>query len=113
MSLYKDVRGITRLQKPDKVYLENTNLLYAITPSVVNQGNIRETFFANQLGYTHRIEYAEQGDFIVDGRYIFETGGKSKGNKQIKGLKDSYIVSDDIEYGAGNKIPLWIFGFLY
>jgi len=113
MNLYKDARGITRLQKPDKVYLENTNLLYALTPSVVNTGNLWETFFINQLGYGHRVEYAEHGDFIVDGRYVFETGGKSKSNKQIKGQKESYIVSDDIEYGAGNKIPLWLFGFLY
>lgn len=113
MNLYKKAKGITRFQKPDKIYLENTNLLYVLFPSGVNTGNLRETFFINQLSEAHDVEYAEEGDFMVDGRFIFETGGKSKGFDQIKGIKNSFVAADGIEYGTGNKMPLWLFGFLY
>lgn len=112
-NLYKNAKGITRLQKPDKIYLENTNLLYALSSSGVNTGSLRETFFINQLGESHIVEYAEQGDFVIDGQYVFETGGKSKSFNQIKGIKDSFVVADGIEYGAGKRLPLWLFGFLY
>lgn len=112
-NLYKSVKGITRLQKPDKIYLENTNLMHALSPVGVNIGNLRETFFVNQLSESHVVEYAEEGDFVVDGRFVFETGGKSKGFDQIKGIRDSFVAADEIEYGTGNRIPLWLFGFLY
>ena len=112
-NLYKNAKGITRLQKPDKIYLENTNLMHALSPQGVNSVNLRETFFVNQLGESHIVEYASEGDFVIDGRFVIETGGKSKGFDQVKGIRDSYVVSDGIEYGTGNRIPLWLFGFLY
>lgn len=113
INLFKESRGISRLQKPLKVYLENSNLMYALSPRAVNTGNKRETFFANQLGYTHKITYAQMGDFFVDQKYIFEIGGKNKTKKQIATIENSFIAADDIEFGFQNKIPLWLFGFLY
>ena len=69
--------------------------------------------FANQLRYCHKINVSKESDFFIDGRYTFEVGGRHKGKQQINGLSDAYIVADDIEYGINNKIPLWLFGFLY
>ncbi|MBN2765947.1 MAG: AAA family ATPase [Paludibacteraceae bacterium] len=112
-SSYKNAKGITALQKPDKLFLENTNLMYAINGRSVNIGNARETFFANQLRNNHLVEISNQTDFIVDKKYSFEIGGKNKNKSQIEGLNDSFIALDNIEYGFENKIPLWIFGFLY
>ena len=112
-SSYKNAKGITALQKPDKLFLENTNLMYAINGRSVNIGNARETFFANQLRNNHLVEISNQTDFIVDKKYSFEIGGKNKKKSQIEGLKDAFIALDNIEYGFENKIPLWIFGFLY
>ena len=112
-NLYKDAKGITQLQKPNKIYLENTNLQYALSPDQANIGNIRETFFLNQVSVQHKLEYIDESDFLVDHQFIFEVGGKSKNDKQIKNLKQSYLALDDLEYGIGNKIPLWLFGFLY
>jgi predicted AAA+ superfamily ATPase len=111
--LYKDSTGMSKLQKPDKVFLENTNLAYALAAGRANTGNLRESFFFNQLDYKRRVEYPEKGDFLVDGKLTFETGGRSKNNRQIYSLPDAYIAVDDIEYGFDNKIPLWMFGFLY
>jgi len=113
INLFKESGGISRLQKPLKVYLENSNLMYALSPRAVNTGNKRETFFANQLGYTHKIRYADKGDFFVDQKYIFEIGGKDKSKKQIATIENAFIAADDIEYGFQNKIPLWMFGFMY
>lgn len=110
--LYKDAKGITQLQKPDKIYMENTNLLYAFGTLPINEGNLRETFFANQVGYHYLLEYSDKGDFLVDGRFIFEIGGKNKGKDQTLGEADAFIAADNIEMGIGNKIPLWLFGFL-
>lgn len=112
-NLYKDAKGITQLQKPNKIFLENTNLQYALSPNHVNSGNIRETFFINQLSSQHILEYIEESDFLVDHKFIFEVGGQSKNSAQIKNLKNSYLVVDNIEYGIGPKIPLWLFGFVY
>ena len=112
-NLYKDAQGITKLQKPAKVYLENTNLQYVLSPSNVNLGNLRETFFINQLQNEYHLEYAEQGDFFVNRTYTFEVGGSKKANHQIQHVPNSYIVADNIEFGTHNKIPLWLFGFLY
>jgi predicted AAA+ superfamily ATPase len=111
--LYKDSFGVSKLQKPDKIFLENTNLSCLLAEHNANLGNLRETFFFNQLDYKHKVEYPEKGDFIVDKRYIFEIGGKSKGSQQISDVENAYIAADDIEYGMGNKIPLWLFGMLY
>lgn len=112
-NIYKDASGITQLQKPDKIYLENTNFQYALAPKNTEKGSIRETFFVNQLSYQHRIEYVEQGDFLIDQSYTIEVGGKGKTNRQVQGIANSYVASDDLEYGTGTKIPLWMFGFLY
>lgn len=112
-NLYKDAKGISQLQKPNKIFLENTNLQFAFSPSNANRGNIRETFFVNQVSFKHLTEYTSEGDFLINGTYTFEIGGETKTNKQIKHLKDSYIAADNIEYGSLNKIPLWLFGFLY
>lgn len=111
--IYKDAYGVSLLQKPDKIYLENTNLMFALSNNITEVGTLRETFFMNQLKYKHLIEYAEDGDFIVDKKYIFEIGGKNKSKKQIKNLNNAYVVADDIEFGNGNRIPLWLFGFIY
>ena len=111
--LCKESTGMRKLQKPDKIFLENTNLAYLLTPNRANIGNLRECFFFNQLDYKHTVEYPENGDFLIDGKYTFEIGGKGKNNRQIHSLSDAYIAADDIEYGFDNKIPLWMFGFLY
>lgn len=112
-NLFKDANGISRLRKPSKIYLENTNLIYLLARESANRGNLRETFFANQLNHRHVLSYTEKGDFLVDGKYTFEVGGKGKTGKQIETVENSFIVSDNLEYGFGNKIPLWLFGFLY
>ncbi|WP_218155010.1 ATP-binding protein [Pedobacter insulae] len=112
-NLYKDAHGTSALQKPSKVFLENTNIIYTLAQENTNTGNLRETFFANQLSFKHRITYTGQGDFLVDDKYTFEIGGKDKSGKQLKGVHDSFIVADNILSGHGNKIPLWLFGFLY
>lgn len=111
--LYKQAEGITRLQKPDKLYLNDSNLMFALSWSDVNKGALRETFFVHQVRPAHSLQVAKQGDFIVDENYIIEVGGKNKTNKQIRYLDNAYIASDDIEYGYKHKIPLWMFGLLY
>lgn len=112
-NLYKESKGINTLQKPGKVYLENTNLIYILAPENNNLGNKRETFFANQLAHRHHISLPQKGDFLIDNSYAFEVGGKDKSDKQIKGIQNAFIASDGLEYGFKNKIPLWLFGFLY
>lgn len=111
-NLYAERNDMSQLTKPEKVYMENTNLMHALSANV-DKGNDRETFFANQLKEKHDITFSGQGDFLIDGRYTIEVGGKNKTFDQIKDIPNSYIASDDIEYGHGNRIPLWLFGFLY
>ena len=113
INLFKKTSGISRLQKPNKTYLENTNTMYALAPNQINIGTIRETFFLNQLKKEHLVNYTEKGDFYINNKYTFEIGGKNKTNKQIPTLNNAFIVADDIEHGFQNKIPLWLFGFLY
>lgn len=114
-NLYRDSRGITRLQKPEKIFLENTNIAFALGNGLPEKGNIRETFFANQLSYSHSLTIPENGDFLADNSRTFEIGGRGKDNKQLNKatVNNGFIASDDIEFGNGNKIPLWMFGFLY
>ncbi|WP_107687094.1 ATP-binding protein [Campylobacter concisus] len=107
--LMKNELAIKNMDKADKIYLENTNLMYLNNPDM---GNVRETFFANQLGNITEIYSGKNGDFIV-GEFVFEIGGAKKSFEQIKDMPNSYIAADDIEVGVGNKIPLWLFGFLY
>jgi predicted AAA+ superfamily ATPase len=111
--LYKNSSGISKLQKPDKIFLENTNLAFLLAENNANKGNLRETFFFNQMSYSHNTEYAENGDFFVNKKYNFEIGGKNKTDRQIQNMENAFVVADDIEYGYNNKIPLWMFGFLY
>ena len=112
--LYSEKKSIGKLTKPDKVYLENTNLLYALTPSAVEIGTARETFAITHLSENHLVEYGkDKGDFKVDEKYHFEIGGKDKGFNQIADLPDSYIFADDIESPVGAKLPLWMLGFLF
>lgn len=111
--LEKSAYGISKLQKPEKIFLENSNLMYALTNENIQIGNIRETFFMNQLNESHKVLSTDIGDFLVDQKYHIEVGGRNKDFKQIEGVKNGYVVADGIEYGNGNKIPLWLFGFLY
>ena len=112
-NLYKDIKGITQMQKPEKIYLENTNFQFAFTPKNADVGNLRETFFINQVSHNHTVEYVKDGDFRIAGKYIFEIGGRNKTTEQIQGIKNSFIAADDIEYGNAKRIPLWLFGFMY
>lgn len=112
--LYSDVTNVKRLQKPDKIYLENPNMLYALSTAQVNEGTVRETFFVNQLNTKHSVEYSKNSaDFTIDHKYTVEVGGRSKDGKQIADIPNSFIASAGEEYVLGNKIPLWLFGFLY
>ena len=112
--LYSDVTNVKRLQKPDKIYIENTNMLHALANTQVNEGTEREVFFINQLSACHVVEYSKTSvDFTIDHQYTIEVGGRSKDGKQIAGINNSFIASADEEYVLGNKIPLWLFGFLY
>ena len=104
---------IQTLSKPQKVYLENTNIIYSLAFKNKNDGNVRETFFANQLRVKHKVNTARNGDFTIDGKIVFEVGGKNKSDNQIKNTENSFIAADNIETGFANKIPLWLFGFLY
>jgi len=111
--LFKPGKGISQLQKPGKIYFENPNFVYAMQhlPSI---GTVRETFFMNQLKNAgHEVSVAEKGDFLVDNQWVFEVGGKNKDNSQLKNAQTGYLALDDIETGFGQKIPLWLFGFLY
>jgi len=111
--LQQDVSGLRILAKPEKVYLNNTNLAYALETEKPDIGNLRETFFFNQLKTIGNVTSANRADFTVNNKYIFEVGGQSKGHEQIIGLENSYLALDNLEYGFGNRIPLWVFGMLY
>ncbi|MDK2977321.1 MAG: uncharacterized protein PWP52_16 [Bacteroidales bacterium] len=113
MLLQTDTLGISKLNKPEKIYLNNPNLAYAITDTHVNKGTLRETFFYNQLNEGNHLLYSSKGDFLINNRYVFEVGGKNKTRQQIQDIHNAYIAADNIEYAQGNKIPLWLFGFLY
>lgn len=112
-NINKQGHGLSVLQKPDKIVLENTNFSYALGQNP-NDGTLRETFVANQLANAgYGLLLADQGDFLVADRYTLEVGGKNKKQKQIKDVAEGWIVQDNLEVGYGNVIPLWLFGFLY
>ena len=110
--LYDATGGIRGLGKVTKLYLENTNLAYVLGKATPEIGNLRETFFFNQLAVNHDVVASSKSDFHI-APYTFEIGGRKKGNAQIVGIENAYVIKDDIEYGFGNTIPLWHFGFLY
>ena len=113
-SLFAETKGLGQLSKPEKVYLQNPNLLFALSDiRTPEKGTIRETFFMNQISALHTVNISPLSDFLIDGKYTFEIGGKSKKKKQIAGIRNAYVVQDDIEYGHTNVLPLWLFGFLY
>lgn len=112
--LFSDLLSVKKMQKPDKIYLENPNLLYALATAPVQIGTARECFAVNQLGYAHTVEYGKtQGDFKVDGKWTFEVGGEKKRFDQIADLPNSFVLADGIEMPHGKKLPLWMIGFLY
>lgn len=110
--LYVENKGINSLNKPEKIYLNNPNLMNTLN-SNANIGNIRETFFFNQLSKKNKVKASVKTDFYVNEKYSFEIGGKNKKQKQILNINNAYIVKDKIEIGSYNNIPLWLFGFLY
>lgn len=112
--LYSDYVNVKKMQKPDKILMDNSNMLYALASQEPNIGTIRECFAANQLSFEHLVEYGKHhGDFKIDGKYTFEVGGEDKDYGQIADIPDSYILADNMEYPYGHKLPLWVIGFLY
>lgn len=110
--LSTETKEFQHLVKPDKIYLNNPNLMHALTERA-DKGTLRETFFINQLSTVANINYPRKGDFLVNHKYLFEVGGKGKSFEQIKDIPDSFLAVDDTEIGHGNRIPLWMFGLLY
>lgn len=106
--------AIGYLTKPDKIYLNNTELLFALHTGKENfECTVRETFFMNQMIQSHNVKSSKTGDFLIDEQFTFEVGGANKSYNQIAGIENSFIAADNIELGYGNKIPLWLFGFMY
>ena len=113
LALYsREVVNLNSLNKPDKIYLDNPNLMYCLTAHI-DKGTLRETFFYNQLHNIAEVLLPKQGDFMIDRKYLFEVGGKGKNFDQIKDEPQSFLAVDDIETGNFNRIPLWMFGLLY
>lgn len=112
-NIFKQAAGITKFQKPNKIFLNNPNINFALSSGITETGTLRETFFANQLGYENRITYPDDGDFLINNKWHFEVGGKNKTSKQLVNIPNGFVAADDIEFGSQNKIPLWLFGFLY
>lgn len=110
--LRPSTKGISYLQKPDKIYLQNPNFIYIFSPTMANIGNVRETFFINQLSAVHAVTSPKFGDFLIDDTYVFEIGGANKTIHQIQGLPNAHLALD-IESGNDKRIPLWLFGLLY
>jgi uncharacterized protein len=111
--LHPNTNGLGNLGKPEKIYLQNPSLIYNMVGSNAEIGNIRETFFFNQISRKAQVNASPYADFLVSNKYTFEIGGKNKKKKQIPIVPNSFIVMDDIESGYENVIPLWMFGFLY
>lgn len=105
-------KNFGQLSKPQKILIDNPNLIYALSYKT-EIGTVRESFFFNQLSVDHNVSYPKEGDFLVDQTYLFEVGGKNKTFDQIKDIPNSYLAVDGIEIGHHNRIPLWMFGLLY
>ncbi len=112
MQLRDKTEGIRSMGKVEKIFLDNPNLMYAIGSHATEVGNVRETFFYNQMKLEHSVFTHRNADFQIED-IIFEVGGKNKSKKQIAGLSEAYLVKDDIEFGYQNTIPLWHFGMSY
>jgi uncharacterized protein len=110
--LKSSTKGVSYLQKPEKIYLQNTNFIYLFSPLQANIGSIRETFFLNQLSAVHTVTASRFGDFMIDGSIVFEVGGAAKTRDQIMAIPNAYLAVDT-EGGNNNRIPLWLFGMLY
>ena len=110
--LSDNAKSPDNLSRPDKIYINNPTMMYALSPQI-DTGTLRETFFMNQLSQGHEVCYPKAGDFLVDRKYLFEVGGKGKTFDQIKDVPDSYLAVDNTEAGHKNRIPLWMFGLLY
>ena len=110
--LAEDADALKHLGAPSKIYCDNTNLMSVLT-SAPDKGTGRESFFNNQLSVCNQPTYPKNGDFLVDGKYLFEVGGAKKTFTQIKDVPRSFLAVDGTEVGRGNRIPLWLFGFLY
>ena len=111
--LKQKATGIRQMVKPEKIYLQNTNYNFALSPENPETGNLRETFFFNQLQQNHKVTHTDKTDFCIDSKYFFEIGGKGKNSRQIKDLENAYLALDGTTTGFRNEIPLWLFGFLY
>jgi len=110
--LYSSKSGMKMLTKPEKILFDNTCIMNSLS-SKADAGTLRETYFASQLSLDHELCMPQKGDFLVDDTFLFEVGGKNKKFTQIKDIPNSYVVANDLEIGYGNKIPLWMFGFMY
>lgn len=106
-----ELKSYKKLVNPEKIYLGNTNLMYALSPRV-DVGTLRETFFMDQCASIATVQMPPKGDFLVNGTYLFEVGGEGKTFDQIADIPDSYLAIDGIETGYGSRIPLWMFGLL-
>lgn len=112
--LYSASNNSTLLNKPEKIYLHNSNLQFALSERKPEVGTIRETFFINQLESAgHKVNYNKTGDFLIDKQWTFEIGGRNKTQEQIKGKSNAFLAKDEIEFGYQNSIPLWMFGLLF
>lgn len=109
--LFQKDEGFNKIKKPEKILFDNTNLMHALSNST-DIGTTRETFVASMLS-SHKLSMPQKGDILVNGKILFEVGGKKKGYKQIVNESDSYIIADGIDIGIGNKIPMWLLGLLY
>jgi hypothetical protein len=101
------------MNKPEKIFLNNPNLMFALSTAQVSSGTVRETFLLNQLRERYPVAYKDRGDFLAANKYTIEVGGMHKTQKQIRGIENAFIAADNIEFASQNKIPLWLFGFLY
>lgn len=112
-SLSKATEKFSLLESPDKVFLNNSNQLFAISSGSPESGTVRETFFLSMIAVRHQVDLPSHADFLVDDKYLFEIGGKNKSKHQLNQSEKGYLVCDNLEHGSGIKIPLWLFGFLY
>ena len=110
--LTDNTKSLKTLSRPEKIFLNNSNLMYALGGKT-EIGTIRETFFINQIKQVLPVSYPAKGDLLVDKQYLFEVGGAGKTFDQIKDESNSFLAVDNTEIGSGNRIPLWMFGLLY